>query len=91
MSTIAGKALPPGIPVERRAGRGIGGSPFDYQRQVEMIMKAPRERALFTSRGRERLATSAVILAIVVSLAGACVVIVESTVPAPQKTRSATH
>lgn len=90
MSTIAGKALPPGIPVERRAGRSIGGSPFDYQRQVEMIMKAPRERPLFTSRGRERLAASAVVLAIVVSLAGACVVIVEATPPAPQMTRSAT-
>ncbi|MGZ5037519.1 MAG: hypothetical protein ACXWG1_12665 [Usitatibacter sp.] len=62
---------------------------LDYQRQVEMIMKAPRERQIFTGRGRERLAASAVVLAIVVSLAGACVVIVQSTAEAPQKkTRS---
>lgn len=50
-----------------------------YQRQVELIMNAPGERTQRKGSRRERLAAAAVLLAIAVSLFGACVVIVEST------------
>jgi hypothetical protein len=50
-----------------------------YQAQVELIMNAPTEESHAALRRRERLATAAVILAIAVSLCGACVVIVEAS------------
>jgi hypothetical protein len=72
---------------ERRApGRVIRSCAFDYQRQVEMIMNAPQGDS---GRHRERLATAAVLLAIAVSLAGAGVVIVESSSEPPQQRASA--
>ena len=51
---------------------------FAYQRQVELIMNAPREDTRAGVR-RERLAAAAVLLAIAVSVAGAFIVIVESS------------
>ncbi len=75
---------------ERRCpGRVIRRCAFDYQRQVEMIMNAPREDGPGAIRRRERLATAAVLLAIAVSLCGAGVVIVESSSEPPQQRASA--
>ena len=72
---------------ERRGpGRVIRGCAFDYQRQVEMIMNAPQGDG---GRRRERLAMAAVLLAIAVSLAGAGVVIVESSSEPPHQRASA--
>jgi hypothetical protein len=55
-----------------------------YQRQVELIMNAPRQDARRGDARRERLAAAAVLLAIAVSICGACVVIVESSSEAPR-------
>jgi len=86
MTTIAQERMQPGFGERRSARRGAGGCAIDYQRQVEMIMKAPRERRIFTARGRERLATGAVLLAIAVSLGGACIVIAQASADAqPQR------
>jgi hypothetical protein len=54
-----------------------------YQRQVELIMSEPCEDAR-TGVRKERLALAAVLLAVAVSVAGACIVIVESSSQAPR-------
>ena len=63
----------------RRPGRASRGRAYAYQRQVELIMNAPREDARRAITRKERLAAAAVLLAIAVSVCGACVVIVESS------------
>jgi hypothetical protein len=60
---------------------------FAYQRQVELIMNAPRQDAR-ASIGRERLAAAVVLLAIAVSVFGAFIVIVESSSQPPRKDAS---
>jgi len=57
---------------------------FAYQRQVELIMNAPREDVRAGVRA-ERLAAAAVLLAIAVSVLGAFIVIVESSSPPASK------
>ena len=54
-----------------------------YQRQVELIMNEPREDARAGIR-KERLALAAVLLAVAVSVGGACIVIVESSSQPPR-------
>jgi hypothetical protein len=61
---------------------------FAYQRQVELIMNAPREDTRAGVR-RERLAAAAVLLAIAVSVLGAFIVIVESSSESSPKHASA--
>ena len=61
---------------------------FAYQRQVELIMNAPREDARAIVR-RERLAAAAVPLAIAVSVFGAFIVITESSSQPARKHASA--
>ena len=72
----AGAAMPG---ERRRPGHAARGRAFAYQRQVELIMNAPREDARAAITRKERLAAAAVLLAIAVSVCGACVVIVESS------------
>jgi hypothetical protein len=79
-----------------RSRRGIeahraapAGRAFDYQRQVELIMNAPLRDARAATTRKERLAAGAVLLAIAVSVCGACVVIVESSSEPPPARASA--
>ena len=58
---------------------------FDYQRQVELIMNAPRRDERRDGTRNERLAAAAVLLAIAVSVCGAGIVIVESSAEAARK------
>jgi hypothetical protein len=65
---------------ERRGpSREIRGRAFDYHTQVELVMNAAQDRELRIGARKERFAIAAVLLAIAVSLGGACVVIVESS------------
>jgi hypothetical protein len=74
----------------RRAGRAVRGRAFAYQRQVELIMNAPRADPRAASTRKERLAMAAVLLAIAVSVCGACVVIIESSSEASPRHASVT-
>jgi hypothetical protein len=74
----------------RRPGRAVRGRAYAYQRQVELIMNAPREDPRAANTRKERLATAAVLLAIAVSVCGACVVIIESSSEAPPRHASVT-
>jgi len=83
----AGAAMPG---ERRRPGHAARGRAFAYQRQVELIMNAPREDARAANTRKERIAAAAVLVAIVVSVCGACVVIIESSSDASRTHASVT-
>jgi hypothetical protein len=60
-----------------------------YQTQVELIMSAPRYDPRKDARRRETLGMAAVVLAIAVSLCGACIVIVQAAAEPPPRHASA--
>lgn len=69
----------------RGPGCVIRGRAFDYLTQVELVMNTAYDEEQRLGTRSERIAIGAVLLAIAVSLCGACVVIVESSSQTPAR------
>jgi hypothetical protein len=68
-----------------RRGRGQYGRAITYADELVNIMQRDDEPNTLLGMSKDRVATAAVLLAIVVSLAGAFVVVVESTSEPPAR------
>ena len=71
--------------IRERRGRGHYGRAITYADELVNIMQRRDDSNTILGLRKDRVATAAVLLAIVVSLAGACLVIIESTSEPPAR------